>query len=686
MSSENPEFQKFKNEIISIIKETENKLELKLNSHSEKISIIESKYTTNMEKIFIQTNELITNQANYNVIFDKIKNFDNFISKTNDFLTNHEIRLNSLSNDYYKSVHKYDKIYLDNLLLPGFIGECCKYKNVKEFNSDLITHISKFKIQFEKNNLDLKGYKEKLENIIKSFNLMMENNMNANMKYATEIGKKTENFCVELVKPFNEKIIELKMENSKFVSDLINKSFDLKDQWEKLISIKNEIYKNFENEVNKFKIINNNSINKINEYKNDFLEIKKKFTELAEFIKDVRFRKNLGIEVKRKEYVKMAKNLSNKKKFFLFDDDDIKTMKIKKLNKTVDVNDKNENFNYNSNDFDDNFGNIRKSISQNLLFENDNINNSSNKKKVFNKTFFKNEHKNVINIKKNKTIKNDKKKNKVILKKMKPFNLSVKKFNLNDNENININNKKNDDFSIEIISSNINNSNNCNNIQSTNSFKKIKINNINNNNNYEDEILKTNESNTNENEKILKSNSISDIIKTFDYNKTNLNFIKDKNLIYDLNNKIEYLNKIIYEIKIETQNKYSNLLNLIENINNNNNNNSNKQNNFQEKYIKLCLENYEKSINLCDEISYKNALKLELLLNISVFYYDILKDKELAITISKETLDNVKIAFKDIEEENEEYKNSINIINILSENIELWTKETNFELIDDYLY
>ena len=121
MSSENPEFQKFKNEIISIMKETENKIELKLNSHSEKISIIESKYTTNMEKIFIQTNELITNQANYNVIFDKIKNFDNFISKTNDFLTNHEIRLNSLSNDYYKSVHKYDKIYLDNLLLPGFI-------------------------------------------------------------------------------------------------------------------------------------------------------------------------------------------------------------------------------------------------------------------------------------------------------------------------------------------------------------------------------------------------------------------------------------------------------------------------------------------------------------------------------------------------------------------------------------
>ena len=152
------------------------------------------------------------------------------------------------------------------------------------------------------------------------------------------------------------------------------------------------------------------------------------------------------------------------------------------------------------------------------------------------------------------------------------------------------------------------------------------------------------------------------------------------------NNEEKKENKENNNDNIINENKIENKENIINNINNNNNNNSNKQNNFQEKYIKLCLENYEKSINLCDEISYKNALKLELLLNISVFYYDILKDKELAITISKETLDNVKIAFKDIEEENEEYKNSINIINILSENIELWTKETNFELIDDYLY
>jgi len=158
------------------------------------------------------------------------------------------------------------------------------------------------------------------------------------------------------------------------------------------------------------------------------------------------------------------------------------------------------------------------------------------------------------------------------------------------------------------------------------------------------------------------------------FNK-NKNDKKENNIEETKENK-DNNNQIINEIKIENK----------ESINNNNNNNNlNKQNNNQEKFIKLCLENYEKSINLCDEISYKNALKLELLLNISVFYYEILKDKELALSILKETLDNVKIAFKDIEEENEEYKNSINIINVLSENIELWSKENNFEFDDSYL-
>ena len=41
------------------------------------------------------------------------------------------------------------------------------------------------------------------------------------------------------------------------------------------------------------------------EYKNEFNLIKDRFTRLSEFIKDVRFRKNIGKEVKKIEFKKM---------------------------------------------------------------------------------------------------------------------------------------------------------------------------------------------------------------------------------------------------------------------------------------------------------------------------------------------------------------------------------------------
>ena len=40
--------------------------------------------------------------------------------------------------------------------------------------------------------MDLKKYKERLETIIKNFNLQVDNNTKANMKYTNEIKDKTE--------------------------------------------------------------------------------------------------------------------------------------------------------------------------------------------------------------------------------------------------------------------------------------------------------------------------------------------------------------------------------------------------------------------------------------------------------------------------------------------------------------
>ena len=163
----NEELNKFKDEILSFLKERENYFFAKINSYQTHIDIEEKKYENLTKIIKLNYQEILSSQANINNRLDKLNAYEHFVSKTNDNLTSHEIRINNLREDFSKATHKYDKIYLDNLELPGYIGRCAKYKNCQSFFSDVIKELNIFNAFKEKQILDLKSYKEKLEQMIK---------------------------------------------------------------------------------------------------------------------------------------------------------------------------------------------------------------------------------------------------------------------------------------------------------------------------------------------------------------------------------------------------------------------------------------------------------------------------------------------------------------------------------------
>ena len=317
------ELQQFKNEILSIINENNKKLEEKIEKYKIQITTTENEYDKNTKRINSQYTEILNSQAQLNTRLDKLKGYDAFVLKTNDQITSHELRLNAIKTDLTKSIHKYDKIYLDNLILPGYIGEFSKYKNCQIFFDDVILQLSKLNSFKEKNILDLKSYKEKLEGCIKTFNLLVDNNSKANMKYSNEIGQKTEKNCKEMIEIVNERLMEMRLENSKYAIELKNKSLDLSKEWEKIQKIKEEISIKFEKEVNVFKTVSNNTINSFSDFKKEFGTIKHKFFELAEFIRDVRFRKNLGPNVQKREIKQVVKKITTKKKNS-YDDSELK--------------------------------------------------------------------------------------------------------------------------------------------------------------------------------------------------------------------------------------------------------------------------------------------------------------------------------------------------------------------------
>ena len=78
--------------------------------------------------------------------------------------------------------------------------------------------------------------------------------------------------------------------------------------------MKGELLNEFYNKIDDYKIETNKAINSFNEFKNEYAVIRKKFLELAEFIKDIRFKKNLGGDISKKEISDLYKNLIKKNK------------------------------------------------------------------------------------------------------------------------------------------------------------------------------------------------------------------------------------------------------------------------------------------------------------------------------------------------------------------------------------
>ena len=258
-----------------------------------KINKIEKNFEEMTNNININYNKIIDTQAKMQSELDKVKNYDSFSNNVNDKLISHEVRLNNLREEFSKATQKYDKIYLDNLELPGFIGRCAKYKNCQIFFNEVIKNLGTLNQFREKNILDLKSYKEKLENIIKSFNILVDNNNKAQIKYVNSLNQKNIIDCKNMMDILDEKIRDVKVDNAKYSLDIMRKTEEMHKKWDKIEKIKDEIFEEFNKKSNEFNKINSDTLDKFDEFKKEYKIIRDKFFELADFIKDIRFQKNI---------------------------------------------------------------------------------------------------------------------------------------------------------------------------------------------------------------------------------------------------------------------------------------------------------------------------------------------------------------------------------------------------------
>ena len=287
------ELNLFKEEILSYLRERDLFFIEKINSLQFKTDINNKKIDKLSETLESNYKTFLSKQIELSTKLEKLKSYDVFVNKANDKLISQEIRLNNIKDDLTLNFQKYDKIFLENLIVPGYIGKGAKYCNCKIFFSEVIKEIDKFNTFREKNMLDLSSYKDRLENIIKTFQYIVDNYNNSQIKYITNLNEQTNKNILNIV---DEKLQNLRLENSHFSLDLLKKSNELNSVYDKINIIKNKLIK----EIDIILKENDNKIEKTNKSFNDFKnaqdEINKKVINLYNLIKVRKISKNLGFQ------------------------------------------------------------------------------------------------------------------------------------------------------------------------------------------------------------------------------------------------------------------------------------------------------------------------------------------------------------------------------------------------------
>ena len=117
----------------------------------------------------------------------------------------------------------------------------------------------------------ISGQLESLEKGVKSYSQMLVESNEKNFK--NEFSGIT------------QKLQEIKMDNHRYAQDLKNAANELKTEKDKLTNIRYEIYGQLDLATNSFKEINKQTNENFDKIKEEYETIKRKFTEIAEFVK-----------------------------------------------------------------------------------------------------------------------------------------------------------------------------------------------------------------------------------------------------------------------------------------------------------------------------------------------------------------------------------------------------------------
>ena len=319
-----------RNELLSQIKELKIKTDEKFEEQKDKLESSLKEINLKFDNLDTINKNITESLADINVKLDIIKELEVFKKKTENQIITHEIRINNTMKDLSDAKFKYDKIYIDNLSVPGFIGRKAQYKTMGEYiysNIITVSGINTLTTQMKK---DLMELKSNIDNMTKGVVTIVNSASQRCNDYSDNKNKMLENDIKLEIKTNSEKIMDVRMQNVKAAMLLEKKAKELESEWNKVGDIRKDIEKKLEDTILIYKNENKETFDKYEKMKIEFNKIKYRFGSLVEFIKDVRFRKNLGTfkEMKKRDIKKLTDKLKFRKRADSIDSNDLDKLDI----------------------------------------------------------------------------------------------------------------------------------------------------------------------------------------------------------------------------------------------------------------------------------------------------------------------------------------------------------------------
>jgi hypothetical protein len=241
------------------------------------------------ENIKVKLDEIEKSLESKNAMETINNKLEKFNSKLEEKIVFYNTKIAKIERDLSNACFKYDKIFLNNISSPGLIGDGCPYPSMKIFLEYMNNKMKEMLSSKEKFAIDFRSYEDWVKQTLDKFR---EELIDTKNKHLILIGKEIAQYdkrSLEKMNMVEDKLNSIKIENGTYNFNFKKKSEELE---EKLVLFQN---------------ISDNIINKYNECKREYIQMKHKFNDLSKYFKTMKL---IAPNNNREFYDEMSKRVS----------------------------------------------------------------------------------------------------------------------------------------------------------------------------------------------------------------------------------------------------------------------------------------------------------------------------------------------------------------------------------------